>query len=29
MTFQERIQYLLQKYESVQTGIDDFGEVYA
>jgi len=28
MSFRERIEYLLQKYESRQTGIDDFAEVY-
>lgn len=29
MKIRERIEYLLDKYETRQTGIDDFAEVYA
>ncbi len=29
MKVRERVEYLLLKYETRQTGIDDFAEVYA
>ena len=28
MSFRKRIEHLLQKYETRQTGIDDFAEIY-